>query len=500
MVLPLIGSFLASSFAPAIAGATGLSFLANPLTAGAVGSGIGSLLQGDDFDEAIANGLFSFMGGKLLGGLSGKAVPTSSTAGADISGGMARTIPEGFEAFGKEGLASKIAVPQKFAASQQELFKDGVSGGIQNALKQGASVAAANPLMAAGVAGGSMLQDAMSPKGFQEVQEGEGASYLPTETQPFPQSPQFPTAGYQPGVSPEFNYGFYNPSAGQLQTKVLYRGGLVQEAPSFGGGSMFGGDPMFKGLQNDLRQAINQNTNDQIGPFVEEVSDMAQERFRIGGGNAIEPNSGTFATVRTPPDKFLGRPALFETPNIHQRIKSFQSPSMMGMSTKLSSGGLAALAEGGDVEEAPQMPNEKDVIVNAVNAVKGNIPEEQAAIVLAEFVQTYGEEALAELVEDVRGGEYDNIGGKADGMIDGGGDGMSDSVPATIDGQEDLLVSKDEYVIDAPTVAMIGNGSSDAGAEKLDNMREEVRKAATGSRIQPKKIDAEGIMSLALAS
>ena len=34
MVLPLIGSFLASSFAPAIAGATGLSFLANPLVMG----------------------------------------------------------------------------------------------------------------------------------------------------------------------------------------------------------------------------------------------------------------------------------------------------------------------------------------------------------------------------------------------------------------------------------------------------------------------------------
>ena len=76
---------------------------------------------------------------------------------------------------------------------------------------------------------------------------------------------------------------------------------------------------------------------------------------------------------------------------------------------------------------------------------------------------------------------------------------MSDSVPATIDGQEDLLVSKDEYVVDAPTVAMIGNGSSDAGAKKLDKMREEVRKAATGSRIQPKQIDAEGIMGAALS-
>ena len=30
--------------------------------------------------------------------------------------------------------------------------------------------------------------------------------------------------GYRPGVSPEFNYGFTNPSAAQLQTKVLKEG------------------------------------------------------------------------------------------------------------------------------------------------------------------------------------------------------------------------------------------------------------------------------------
>lgn len=392
MVLPLVGSFLASSFAPALASATGLGFLANPLTAGAIGSGIGSLLQGDDLDDAIANGLFSFMGGKLLGGMS--KTPVSATAGSTVEAG--RIIPEGMKALGSEGLAAKTLVP----SSPAQFGSEGFFG---DALKQGAATAMANPLMAAGVAGGSMLQDAMSAE---PEEEDDKEPYVPTETMPFPQNPQFPTSGYQPGVSPEFNYGFYNPSASQLQTRVLNQGGLARYA----------------------------------------------------------------------------------------------EPSMMGMSTKLSSGGLAALAEGGDVEEAPQMPNEKDVIVNAVNAVKGNIPEDQAAIVLAQFVQTYGEDALAELVEDVRSGEYDNVGGKADGMIDGGGDGMSDSVPATIDGQEDLLVSKDEYVIDAPTVAMIGNGSSDAGAAKLDNMREEVRKAATGSRIQPKKIDAEGIMSLALAS
>ena len=56
--------------------------------------------------------------------------------------------------------------------------------------------------------------------------------------------------------------------------------------------------------------------------------------------------------------------------------------------------------------------NEKDVIVNAVNAIKGNMPEEQAAIALAMFVEEYGEDALREAYQDVLKGEYDNIGGK----------------------------------------------------------------------------------------
>ena len=173
--------------------------------------------------------------------------------------------------------------------------------------------------------------------------------------------------------------------------------------------------------------------------------------------------------------------------------------------TMLSEGGIATFAKGGDMPDMPEEQmdmsdvNEKDIIVNAVNALKGNMPEKQASIALAMFVNEYGEEALKDLVTDVRDGEYDNITGKMDGQIQGGGDGMSDSVPATIDGKRDLLASKDEYMVDAPTVAIIGNGSSDAGAKKLDKMREEVRKAAIGSPEQPKQIDAENIMRTALS-
>lgn len=52
--------------------------------------------------------------------------------------------------------------------------------------------------------------------------------------------------------------------------------------------------------------------------------------------------------------------------------------------------------------------------------------------------------------------------------VKGGGTGVSDSIPAKL--------SDGEYVIDAQTVSMLGDGSSDAGAKKLDVMRENIRK------------------------
>ena len=52
--------------------------------------------------------------------------------------------------------------------------------------------------------------------------------------------------------------------------------------------------------------------------------------------------------------------------------------------------------------------------------------------------------------------------------VKGGGTGTSDSIPA--------VLSDGEYVIDAQTVSMLGDGSSDAGAKKLDDMRKKIRK------------------------
>lgn len=62
-----------------------------------------------------------------------------------------------------------------------------------------------------------------------------------------------------------------------------------------------------------------------------------------------------------------------------------------------------------------------------------------------------------------------NPQGFADGGgVEGPGTGRSDSIPA--------VLSDGEYVIDAETVALLGDGSPKAGADRLDNFRVNIRK------------------------
>ena len=74
-------------------------------------------------------------------------------------------------------------------------------------------------------------------------------------------------------------------------------------------------------------------------------------------------------------------------------------------------------------------------------------------------------------------------------LLRGPGDGVSDSIPAMIvdrmsKGGQPAKVARGEYIIDARTVAALGNGSTDAGAERLDKMRKNIlrddRKAGVG--------------------
>lgn len=90
-------------------------------------------------------------------------------------------------------------------------------------------------------------------------------------------------------------------------------------------------------------------------------------------------------------------------------------------------------------------------------------------------------------------GERNDIdGGYAKGgYLDGPGDGMSDSIPATIEDKQPARLADGEFVIPADVVSHLGNGSTKAGAKRLYEMMSRVRKARTGNHKQGKQINPD---------
>jgi hypothetical protein len=84
-------------------------------------------------------------------------------------------------------------------------------------------------------------------------------------------------------------------------------------------------------------------------------------------------------------------------------------------------------------------------------------------------------------------------GGEFMGRVPGDGHGMEDNVYMPIrEGKKDvgtLAVSPSEYVVDSYTMAALGNGNADEGAEIMDEVVEGVRKKAYGNRQQPNEIN-----------
>jgi hypothetical protein len=79
-------------------------------------------------------------------------------------------------------------------------------------------------------------------------------------------------------------------------------------------------------------------------------------------------------------------------------------------------------------------------------------------------------------------------------MLKGPGDGMSDSIPASIGGKRPARLATEEFVVPADVVSHLGNGSSDAGAKQLYAMMDKVRTARTGRKSQGKEIDPRKYM------
>lgn len=79
--------------------------------------------------------------------------------------------------------------------------------------------------------------------------------------------------------------------------------------------------------------------------------------------------------------------------------------------------------------------------------------------------------------------------GGAPRYLNGATDGMADKIPARIDDNQEARLSHGEFVIPADVVSHLGNGNSEAGAQRLYTMMDKIRKARTGTTKQGKQIN-----------
>ena len=157
---------------------------------------------------------------------------------------------------------------------------------------------------------------------------------------------------------------------------------------------------------------------------------------------------------------------------------------------KFSMGGIISKMKTGRMTELQNDP----LTVQVVQFLLGNISDDS---VIAAFVDKYGPEIFRELRRGVLASIEPDA--QTEGMIKGSLEGgMADDIFGSIgdtsrNGQR-VALSQDEYVVPADAVSMLGDGSSDAGAKKLDEMLDRIRLDKTGTTTQAKEINDSKVL------
>lgn len=163
--------------------------------------------------------------------------------------------------------------------------------------------------------------------------------------------------------------------------------------------------------------------------------------------------------------------------------------------------GSSALAGAVGAKAAPYMPEEYNGPLKRFRLssdYRGVTPYAEGGITdlaAGGYDRMVGEEPMYPQAM-ARGGISD-LGSFSDGgrMLRGPGDGMSDSIPASIAGKRPARLATEEFVVPADVVSHLGNGSSDAGAKQLYAMMDRVRQARTGRKSQGREINPQKYMA-----
>jgi hypothetical protein len=169
-----------------------------------------------------------------------------------------------------------------------------------------------------------------------------------------------------------------------------------------------------------------------------------------------------------------------------ERLKGLRRGKIGSGPGGLKEGGRTKFQEGGSTD-IMQDPLTQEVVL-FITGESSNQDSVDA------FVAKYGAETFAQLRDYVLR-SLTNQDVQTEGQIEGfGNSGMADDIPGMIGADEKIAVSQDEFIVPADVVSALGDGSSDAGSNRLYEMMDRVREAKTGGRTQPPAINLNKIM------
>jgi hypothetical protein len=296
------------------------------------------------------------------------------------------------------------------------------------------------------------------------------------------------TYGLGSGAS---NFGI-NPSA--IGETGLNIGTAAGEASSGLGGiapasaGSYGAAPSFldkvgTGVSNAIKSATDSSTYKDIGSNLADKFTSIPDKLSNVGGGISNLTSSDPAIRKAAMEKFAASGAT---------MKNTALPMYMGYTGTLALDEMDKFKEEQDIENARIAAEqaEFDARINkgresAIAAMQAN-PYMYAA---GGDVPGFGIKALANKPEQYGGETATYAAGGQPRYLSGGGDGMSDSIPATINGNQPARLADGEFVIPADVVSHLGNGSSKAGAKQLYSMMDKVRSARTGTKKQGRQIN-----------
>jgi hypothetical protein len=407
-----------------------------------------------------ATGVGAPLAAALVGGGTGLA-----------TGSVEKGLMAGLGAYGGAGLGSSLSSAGTTAASQ--------------AAGQSAVVPAAIP---SGTTAAANTATSNLPVGLQSAQ-GVGA-YAPNAV----------AEGASMGAAPldlAKEASGWQSFAGSPSEKVFG----MQNAPASFGGNL---DKMGTGF-SDVTSSF-----DKVGDFASQnKGNLLMSAAPLAYGMA-NPNSSLFEkdkpNLGPEKKKSTQRPYKFSTEQNEEAYSPgdstaeqsyFNEPRFTALPTYTAKqGGLMSYAVGGPVENMsaqsaiggnmmyPQSQMQTPLYSNPM--MQNPMPNNVIQSGLDQPVNTYtGEQTMASggianynSYSSGGGLKSYNLGDYSDGgrLLKGPGDGVSDSIPASIGDRQPARLADGEFVVPARIVSELGNGSTEAGARKLYAMMDRVQK------------------------